>query len=163
MPEAKICSRAQGPSRVAALAGPVVFTNGVFDLLHRGHVQCLEAARALGGSLVVGVNSDASTRELGKGPGRPVNPQEDRAAVLAALECVSLVIVFDEATPLALLTQLRPDIYVKGGDYRNKPLLEAELMRQWGGSAVVLDYLPGRSTTALLERAFHIGNMEIAK
>jgi rfaE bifunctional protein nucleotidyltransferase chain/domain len=148
----KIVSADQLDARVAALPRPVVFTNGVFDILHRGHVEYLAAARALGASLVVGVNSDASVRLLGKGPDRPVNPQEDRVAVLAALESVSLVTLFDERLPLALIARVRPDVYVKGGDYDVTRLAETALVQGWGGSAVAIDLVPGRSTTALLRR-----------
>src|SRR5579864_9024684 len=109
----KLCTRAELGARVAALAQPVVFTNGVFDILHRGHVTYLAQARALGASLVVGLNSDASARRLGKAPDRPLNGEADRACVLAALESVALVTLFDEATPLELLKLVRPDLYVK--------------------------------------------------
>src|SRR5476649_273835 len=112
--EDKICTREQLQARVAALPRPVVLTNGVFDILHRGHVTYLAQARALGASLVVGLNSDASARTLGKQPGRPLNGEADRACVLAALESVDLVTLFDEATPLELLTLVRPELYVKG-------------------------------------------------
>ncbi|HEX7382928.1 MAG TPA: adenylyltransferase/cytidyltransferase family protein [Burkholderiaceae bacterium] len=138
--------------RVAALARPLVFTNGVFDLLHRGHVAYLEQARDLGASLVVGVNSDASARGLGKGPGRPLNGEADRACVLAALESVSLVTLFDEATPLALLALVRPDWYVKGGDYDIESLAETRLVRSWGGQARALPFVDGYSTSALVRR-----------
>jgi rfaE bifunctional protein nucleotidyltransferase chain/domain len=148
----KLCARAQAPRFAAALPRPRVFTNGVFDLLHRGHVECLQQARALGGSLIVGLNSDASVRQLHKGPERPLNPQADRAVVLAALESVSLVVLFDEATPLTLLDELQPEIYVKGGDYDVAHLPEAALMARWGGRALALPYLAGRSTTALVQR-----------
>ncbi|WP_291028404.1 adenylyltransferase/cytidyltransferase family protein [Hydrogenophaga sp.] len=140
-------------TRRVALPRPLVFTNGVFDLLHRGHVECLKDARRLGRSLVVGVNDDASARALGKGPGRPLNSAEDRAAVIASLSCVSLVVVFSEATPALLIEQLRPDIYVKGGDYRIEDLSEARLLRRWGGRTVILPYRVGCSTTGLLHRA----------
>lgn len=149
----KRCARHEISERVRHLPRPLVFTNGVFDLLHRGHVECLAQARQLGGALIVGVNSDASARALNKGPGRPLNTADDRAAVLAALECVSLVVVFDEPTPAALLDELRPQIYVKGGDYCLDRLSEAELVRQWGGRAVILSYRPGCSTTHLIRRA----------
>lgn len=148
----KLCPRALAPARAAGLPRPRVFTNGVFDLLHRGHVSCLAQARALGGSLVLGLNSDASARGLGKGPDRPLNPEADRAAVLAALESVSLVVLFDEPTPLALLAELRPEVYVKGGDYDVETLAETALVRGWGGRALALPFLPGRSTTALVRR-----------
>src|SRR6478609_11823841 len=114
---AKMADAAHALERVAALARPLVFTNAVFDILHRGHVTYLEQARGLGASLVVAVNSDASVRRLGKGPERPLNPQEDRMAVLAALACVDLVVPFDTDTPLDLIVGCAPDVLVKGGDY----------------------------------------------
>ena len=128
-----------------------VFTNGCFDLLHAGHVASLEAARALGDGLVVGLNSDSSVRAL-KGPTRPVIPQGDRAIVLAALECVDAVVVFDEATPEALLDALRPQIHAKGGDYIAEDLPEYALVRSWGGEVRILPILEGRSTTTILAR-----------
>lgn len=158
----KICHRNELVSRAAILARPVVFTNGVFDLLHRGHVECLEAARRLGASLIVGINSDRSVKTLGKGPGRPLNCADDRMAVIAALQCVSLAVVFEEPTPMALLADLKPNIYAKGGDYNICTLREAELMQQWGGRTVILDYVKGRSTTHLIERAHQIHTMERA-
>lgn len=136
----------------ATLPRPIVFTNGVFDLLHAGHVACLEAARALGGSLVVGINGDASARRLKKGPGRPVVPAEDRARVVGALAVVSAVVIFDEDKPLALLCALEPEVYVKGGDYRADQLCEAALMAEWGGRTVIVPRLDGRSTSALVQR-----------
>lgn len=148
----KIVARDQAPGRVAALNGPVVFTNGVFDVLHRGHVTYLAQARALGGSLVVGLNSDASARRLGKGPDRPLNAEGDRAILLAALESVNLVTFFDEDTPVQLLTELRPQIYVKGGDYDITTLPETHAMRAWGGRALALSFVSGYSTTALVNR-----------
>ena len=148
----KLCLGHEIEARVAALAQPVVFTNGVFDLLHRGHVTYLAQARALGRSLVVGLNSDASVRGLGKGPERPLNTQLDRACVLAALESVSLVIPFDEPTPLELLARVRPQWYVKGGDYDIESLAETALVRSWGGQARALPYIDGVSTTALVQR-----------
>lgn len=149
---AKLCARAELPARLAQLAQPVVFTNGVFDLLHRGHVTYLAQARALGASLVVGLNSDASARSLGKAPGRPLNGEGDRACVLAALESVSLVTLFDESTPLALLKLIRPRLYVKGGDYDIETLAETALVRGWGGDARSLPFVDGYSTTSLVER-----------
>ncbi len=137
---------------MAALAGPVVFTNGVFDVLHRGHVTYLAQARALGASLVVGLNSDASARRLGKGPDRPLNAEADRAILLAALESVSLVTWFDEDTPVQLLTELRPQIYVKGGDYDVATLPETRAMQGWGGRALALPFVDGYSTTALVKK-----------
>lgn len=139
-------------ARVAALPGPVVFTNGVFDILHRGHVACLQAARRLGGSLVLGLNSDASARQLGKGPDRPLNPELDRAFVLAGLEAVSLVILFDERTPVALLRRVRPDIYVKGGDYDMEALEETAVVRSWGGRSLAMPFVEGYSTSSLVRR-----------
>jgi len=117
-PARKWCPRADLADRAARLPRPLVFTNGVFDLMHRGHVECLAAARREGASLVVGVNGDASVRGLGKGPLRPLMPEADRATVVAALEAVSLVVLFDEPTPAALIALLRLEVYVKGGDYR---------------------------------------------
>ena len=148
----KLCPRADLPVRIAALARPLVFTNGVFDILHRGHVSYLAEARALGGSLVLGLNSDRSARSLGKAPDRPLNGEVDRAVVLAALESVSLVTLFDETTPLALLTLVRPDLYVKGGDYDVETLAETALVRGWGGDARALPFVSGYSTTALVDR-----------
>jgi rfaE bifunctional protein nucleotidyltransferase chain/domain len=148
----KLCAPADLEARVAALARPVVFTNGVFDILHRGHVIYLAQARALGASLVVGLNSDASARGLDKGPDRPLNREADRACVLAALESVSLVALFDEATPLMLLERVRPDWYVKGGDYDIETLAETRSVRRWGGQARALSFVDGYSTTALVAR-----------
>ncbi len=148
----KLCAPADAPARVAALAQPVVFTNGVFDILHRGHVSYLAQARARGGSLVIGLNSDASARGLGKGPDRPLNNEADRACVLAALESVSLVVLFDEATPVELLKRLRPQLYVKGGDYDIETLEETRCVRSWGGDARALAFVDGYSTTSLVRR-----------
>ena len=149
---AKLCRADELPARVAALASPVVFTNGVFDILHRGHVSYLAQARALGGSLVLGLNSDASARLLGKGPDRPLNAELDRACVLAALESVSLVTLFDEATPVELLKRVRPQRYVKGGDYDIETLEETKWVRTWGGDAQSLGFVEGYSTTDLVRR-----------
>ena len=137
---------------MAALPQPVVFTNGVFDILHRGHVTYLAQARAMGASLVVGLNSDASARGLGKGPERPLNTELDRACVLAALESVSLLVIFDEPTPVELLQRVRPHWYVKGGDYDIETLAETALVRSWGGQACALPFVDGHSTTALVAR-----------
>ena len=131
---------------------PLVFTNGVFDVLHRGHVVYLAAARALGATLLVGVNTDASARQLGKGPGRPVNCEEDRALVLAALQSVSYVTLFDETTPCELIQRCRPDVYVKGGDYDIEALDETRLVRSWGGRSLAIPFVPGYSSSALLQR-----------
>ena len=132
--------------------GPVVFTNGVFDLLHVGHVTLLEAARAEGGALVVGVNSDASARRLGKGTDRPIVPGQERARLLAALACVDCVVLFDEETPLALIKRLRPDVLVKGADYARAAIVGADQVEGWGGRVVRVPLVPGTSTTALLAR-----------
>jgi len=148
----KLCPRADLAVRVAALPRPVVFTNGVFDILHRGHVSYLAQARALGASLVLGLNSDASARGLGKGPDRPLNTELDRACVLAALESVSLVTLFDEATPVELMKRVRPQLYVKGGDYDIETLEETKWVRSWGGEARALAFVDGYSTTALVGR-----------
>jgi len=148
----KLCPRADLARRVAALPRPVVFTNGVFDILHRGHVSYLAEARALGGSLVIGLNSDASARGLGKGPERPINQEADRACVLAALESVSLVTLFDEHTPVELLKLVRPGLYVKGGDYDVEALEETRWVRSWGGDACALPFVDGYSTSALVAR-----------
>ena len=148
----KLCARSELAARIQALPRPVVFTNGVFDILHRGHVSYLAQARALGASLVVALNSDASARGLGKGPGRPLNAEIDRACVLAALESVSLVTLFDEPTPVALLELVRPQLYVKGGDYDIETLEEAQRVRSWGGDARALPFVDGYSTTALVQR-----------
>ena len=148
----KLCTAADAPARVAALPKPVVFTNGVFDILHRGHVSYLAQARALGASLVVGLNSDHSARQLGKGPDRPLNGEADRACVLAALESVSLVVLFDERTPVELLKRVRPELYVKGGDYDIESLEETRCVRSWGGDARALSFVDGYSTTSLVAR-----------
>jgi D-glycero-beta-D-manno-heptose 1-phosphate adenylyltransferase len=148
----KLCARVELQARIRALLQPVVFTNGVFDILHRGHVSYLAQARALGASLVIGLNSDASARMLGKGPDRPLNAELDRACVLAALESVSLVTLFDEATPVELLKLVRPQLYVKGGDYDIETLAETALVRTWGGDARALGFVDGYSTTALVKR-----------
>ncbi len=136
----------------ASLPRPLVFTNGVFDILHAGHVECLERARDLGAALVVGVNGDASARRLRKGPGRPINRAEDRARVVAALAAVSAVVLFDEDKPLALICALRPEVYVKGGDYRADELAETALVAEWGGRTVIVPRLDGRSTSAVVGR-----------
>lgn len=149
---AKLCPRAELQPQLAMLARPLVFTNGVFDILHRGHVTYLAQARALGASLVIGLNSDVSARSLGKAPDRPLNGEADRACVLAALESVDLVTLFDESTPLDLLKLVRPDLYVKGGDYDVARLAETTLVESWGGEARSLPFVEGYSTTTLVER-----------
>jgi D-glycero-beta-D-manno-heptose 1-phosphate adenylyltransferase len=148
----KIASPEDAQSRVAALPHPVVFTNGVFDVLHRGHATYLAQARALGGSLVVALNTDASAKRLGKGPDRPLNNEQDRAAVIAALESVSLVTWFDEDTPLELITALIPDLLVKGGDYDMDTLAETAVVKGYGGTAVAIPFVDGYSTTALVQK-----------
>jgi rfaE bifunctional protein nucleotidyltransferase chain/domain len=148
----KICGRAELAARVAQLPRPLVFTNGVFDVLHRGHVMYLAQARALGASLVVALNTDASARRLGKGPERPLNQEADRAFVVAALASTSLVSWFDEDTPLALIAELRPDILVKGGDYDMQKLPETRVVESWGGRALALPFVDGFSTTALVRK-----------
>jgi D-glycero-beta-D-manno-heptose 1-phosphate adenylyltransferase len=131
---------------------PLVFTNGVFDVLHRGHIVYLAAARELGAALLVAVNSDASARQLGKGPHRPLNSQGDRLLLVAALESVSFVTPFDEPTPCELLARCRPDIYVKGGDYDIEALEETRLVRSWGGRSLAIPFVAGYSTSALVSR-----------
>ncbi|HEX4266665.1 MAG TPA: adenylyltransferase/cytidyltransferase family protein [Steroidobacteraceae bacterium] len=131
---------------------PLVFTNGVFDVLHRGHVVYLAAARELGAALLVAVNSDSSARRLGKGPDRPISGESDRSLVVAALESVSFVTTFDESTPCELLQRCRPDVYVKGGDYDVESLEETRLVRGWGGRSVVIPFVDGYSTSALVQR-----------
>ena len=132
--------------------GTVVFTNGVFDLLHPGHVEILEAARGLGDALVVGVNSDDSARRLGKGPGRPVQPEDARARVVAGLAAVDRVVLFDEDTPLELIEAVAPDVLVKGGDYTRETIVGADFVESRGGAVYAIPLLPGQSTTAIVER-----------
>jgi rfaE bifunctional protein nucleotidyltransferase chain/domain len=148
----KVCPRPELAGRITAQPRPLVFTNGVFDILHRGHVIYLAQARALGASLVVGLNSDSSARGLGKGPERPLNTEADRAVVLAALESVSVVTLFDEPTPVELLRLVRPDLYVKGGDYDIEALEETRLVRGWGGDALAIPFVDGYSTSDLVRR-----------
>jgi rfaE bifunctional protein nucleotidyltransferase chain/domain len=147
-----IRSRADAVRWRATLGGRVVFTNGVFDLVHAGHVRFLEDARALGDALVVGVNDDASAARLGKGPGRPFVPLDDRMQVLAALVAVDCVVPFPEDTPAALIAALEPDVLVKGDDYDPTLLPGRDTVLRRGGTVTVLPLLPGRSTTALVER-----------
>lgn len=149
---AKIAAREDAQARVAALPRPVVFTNGVFDVLHCGHAIYLAQARQLGASLVVALNTDASAKRLGKGPDRPLNNQQDRAALLAALESVSLVTWFDEDTPLELITELKPDVLVKGGDYDMRKLAETAVVESYGGKALAIPFVEGYSTTALVKK-----------
>jgi len=130
----------------------LVFTNGVFDILHAGHVTYLEQARTLGDLLIVGLNSDSSARGLAKGPNRPVNTLEDRSKVVAALRAVDAVISFDEPNPIFVIGALKPEFHVKGGDYKIEDLPESETVRAYGGEVVVLPLVPGRSTSALLKK-----------
>lgn len=136
----------------AKLPRPLVFTNGVFDILHAGHVACLEEARRHGRSLVVGINTDASARRLGKGPGRPLNNAVDRARVVNALSSVTAVVLFDDDQPLALIRSLEPEVYVKCGDCDAASLEESRLLEQWGGRTVMVPRLFNLSTSALVER-----------
>jgi rfaE bifunctional protein nucleotidyltransferase chain/domain len=148
--ESKVCPLDQLTARIAKLPRPLVFTNGVFDILHRGHASYLAQARALGASLVVGVNSDTSVKMLGKGDDRPINSEADRQALLAALESVDMAVLFAEQTPVDLIEKIRPDIYVKGGDYEIDTLAETRLVKTWGGKAIAIPFLYERSTTSLL-------------
>jgi len=148
----KICPRENLSAQLARLPRPLVFSNGVFDVLHCGHVIYLAQARALGASLLLALNTDASARRLGKGPDRPLNNQADRAIVLAALAATTLVTWFDEDTPLSLIEQIKPDILVKGGDYDMQSLPEAKLMESWGGRALALPFVRGYSTSALVQK-----------
>ena len=150
--EHKLCQPEHFAERAAMLPRPLVFTNGCFDVLHRGHVTYLAQARALGASLVVGVNSDASVKRLGKSGDRPVNPLLDRMAVLAALESVSLVVEFDEDTPLNLILACRPDVLAKGGDWQIEKIVGAREVQGWGGKVHSIPFLHERSTTALLNK-----------
>ncbi len=136
----------------ARLPRPLVFTNGVFDILHRGHASYLAQARALGSSLLVAVNSDASVRRLGKGPDRPINPLADRMALLAALEAVNLVTWFDDDTPLALILLTKPDVLVKGGDWPPDRIVGGADVKSWGGDVYSVPFIHERSTSATLAR-----------
>ena len=148
----KIRPRSDLAVALQALPRPWVFTNGVFDVLHRGHVVYLAQARALGGSLIVALNTDASVKRLGKGDDRPLNKDADRAIVMAAQEAVSLVTWFDEDTPQEIIAEIRPDILVKGGDYDMAKLPETRLVESWGGQALALPFVAGYSTTQLVNR-----------
>jgi D-glycero-beta-D-manno-heptose 1-phosphate adenylyltransferase len=148
----KICARSHAVERARKLPRPLVFTNGVFDVLHRGHVEYLEAARAQGGSLIVALNSDASAKRLGKGPNRPLNNEADRAVVIAALASVSLVTWFEEDTPLEIISAIQPDLLVKGGDYDMRLLAETKVVEAYGGKALAIPFVAGYSTTALVSK-----------
>ena len=150
--ESKLCAFSELAVRARALPRPLVFTNGVFDLLHRGHVTYLAQARALGASLIIAVNSDASVKRLGKGDDRPINTEADRMAVLAALECVSLVVCFAEDTPLEAIRAAHPDVLVKGGDWTPDKIVGAADVASWGGSVHSIPFLFERSTTAMLHK-----------
>ena len=150
--EHKLCTRTEFAARATALPHPLVFTNGCFDVLHRGHVTYLAQARSLGAALVVGVNSDASVKRLGKGDDRPLNTQQDRMAVLAALQSVALVVAFDEDTPLALILACRPEVLVKGGDWTPDAIVGSREVQAWGGTVHSIPFLHQRSTTALLNK-----------
>lgn len=148
----KIVAREALADALRDLPRPWVFTNGVFDVLHRGHVMYLAQARGLGASLIVALNTDASVRRLGKGDDRPLNQEQDRAIVMAAQEAVSCVTWFGEDTPQQLIAELRPDVLVKGGDYDMRRLPETALVESWGGRALALPFVEGYSTTRLVQR-----------
>jgi rfaE bifunctional protein nucleotidyltransferase chain/domain len=150
--ESKLCAPQDLPARARALARPLVFTNGVFDILHRGHVTYLEEARAHGASLLVALNSDASVKRLGKGDDRPINSLEDRMAVISALQCIDLVTWFEEDTPLDRILDARPDVLVKGGDWPIEKIIGATEVRSWGGSVHVIPFQFDRSTSATLAK-----------
>lgn len=150
--EAKICPPEQLGARLAGLPRPLVFTNGCFDILHRGHVTYLAQAAALGAGMVVALNSDASVKRLGKGDDRPVNLLADRLAVMAALACVTLVTWFDEDTPLQRILDIRPDILVKGGDWPVEKIVGCQEVLGWGGRVHSIPFIHQKSTTALLEK-----------
>ena len=150
--EAKFCDANNLAAQLARLPRPLVFTNGCFDVLHRGHVTYLAQARALGASLLVGVNSDASVKRQGKGDDRPINTEQDRMAVLAALESVSLVVKFDEDTPLSLILACRPEVLVKGGDWKPENIVGSTEVLGWSGEVHSIPFLHERSTTALLKK-----------
>ena len=150
--EAKICPPDQLASRIGSLPRPLVFTNGCFDILHRGHVSYLAQARALGAAMIVALNSDESVKRLGKGDDRPVNRLLDRLAVMAALGCVDMVTWFDEDTPLQRILDCRPDVLVKGGDWAPERIVGAGEVRGWGGSVHSIPFIHQTSTTALLDK-----------
>lgn len=150
--EGKICAPESLEDRVALIDRPLVFTNGVFDILHRGHVTYLAQARALGSSMVVALNSDDSVRRLGKGDDRPINTLQDRLAVMAALECVTLVTWFEEDTPIERIRSAKPDVLVKGGDWSVDRIVGADLIAARGGQVVSIPFEHERSTTALLKK-----------
>lgn len=151
VPATKVMDRATAARWRLGIAGSVVFTNGVFDLLHPGHIDVLDGARREGAALVVGINSDASVRRL-KGPSRPVRTAEERAQVLAALEAVDAVVVFDEDTPHELVLAIQPDVIVKGGDYAPENIVGADTVRARGGRVIVVPLQAGQSTTSIIEK-----------
>ena len=150
--ESKIVAPVDLAARLAQLPRPLVFTNGCFDIVHRGHVTLLAQARALGQAMLVALNSDASVKRLGKGDDRPVNALADRLAVIAALECVTLVTWFDEGTPIARIVESRPEILVKGGDWPVDKIVGHREVAGWGGSTVSIPFIHQKSTTALLDK-----------
>ena len=150
--ESKLCEPAQLAARIAQLPRPLVFTNGVFDILHRGHASYLAQARALGKSLCVAANSDASVQRLGKGPERPFNTLADRMALLAALEAVSLVTWFDDDAPLTLIRLVKPDVLVKGGDWAPDQIIGAAEVKSWGGTVHSIPFIHEKSTSVTLAR-----------
>jgi len=150
--ESRIVAPGDLAARLAQLPRPLVFTNGCFDILHRGHVTLLSQARALGKSMLVALNSDSSVRRLGKGDERPVNTLADRLAVMAALDCVSLVTWFDEDTPIARILECRPDVLVKGGDWPVEKIVGHTEVAGWGGRVVSIPFIHQKSTTALLDK-----------
>lgn len=150
--ERKIVAPGDLASRLAALPRPLVFTNGCFDILHRGHVTLLAQARAEGAAMIVALNTDASVKRLGKGDDRPVNRLEDRLAVMAALECADLVTWFDEDTPLERILECRPDILVKGGDWPVDKIVGNAEVASWGGRTLSIPFIHQKSTTALLDK-----------
>jgi len=150
--ESRIVAPEDLATRVAQLPRPLVFTNGCFDILHRGHVTLLAQARALGMSMVVAINSDASVKRLGKGDDRPVNTLADRLAVMASLECVSLVTWFDEDTPIERILDCKPDVLVKGGDWPVEKIVGNTEVASWGGKTVSIPFIHQKSTTALLDK-----------
>ena len=148
----KIINQAELFNLKGILRKPIVFTNGVFDIIHKGHVQYLEAAKEHGSTLIVALNSDKSVRILNKSPERPFNKLRDRQAIIAALESVDYVTHFDEKTPLSLISKLKPEIYIKGGDYNMNELKESELVKSWGGKALSISFLNGFSTSSLIKK-----------
>jgi rfaE bifunctional protein nucleotidyltransferase chain/domain len=150
--EQKICEPDQLASCLDDIKRPLVFTNGCFDILHRGHVTYLAQAAAMGASLVVALNSDASVKRQGKGDDRPINTLEDRMALMASLECVTLVTWFDEDTPLNVILALKPDVLVKGGDWSTEKIVGAKEVHAWGGKVYSIPFLHARSTTATLNK-----------